>query len=55
MGVIKGDTTIMRLNQMDRDSLVASMRVLEVIMNEQLNPQEIHHLKEIIDAFIRNA
>jgi hypothetical protein len=37
VGVVKGDTTIMRFNQMDRDSLIASMRVLEVIKNEQLN------------------
>jgi hypothetical protein len=55
VGVVKGETTILRLNQMDMDCLVASRQVLEVIMNEQLTPQEISHFKELIDTFIRTA
>ena len=55
VGVVKGEGTIMRLNQMDLDSLVASRKVLEVVMNEQLTAEEVHHLKELIEAFIRTA
>lgn len=52
IGVVKGQDTIMRLNQMDLDSLVALRQVLEVIMNEQLSPQEISHLAEIVGVMI---
>jgi hypothetical protein len=43
----------MKLAEDDCGGLVLARDILAAIMNDQLSPQEIEHLKQIVDVMIR--
>jgi hypothetical protein len=49
----KNGRIVMKLAEDDCGGLVLARDILAALMNDQLSPQEIEHLKQIVDVMIR--